>query len=158
MVYYFNNVMGGHRKKINWPAQSCGDVFCVPHAWMSAWLEEAGSSLSNGSIDPLCFHIQNLNSQNKPIQKHRIPIFQHELHHDANSSSQSSAILLLGEPSFYEAASFWDFFLVFSVFRACVSFGPRNRSIGAAAKSQVCFYGNTLLSDIHCPPHWIFDN
>lgn len=30
---------------------------------------------------------------------------------------------------------------MFSVFRACVSFGPRNRSIGAAAKSQVCFHG-----------------
>lgn len=29
---------------------------------------------------------------------------------------------------------------MFSVFRACVSFGPRNRSIGAAAKSQVCFH------------------
>uniref|UniRef100_A0A665WEG3 Heat shock 70 kDa protein 4-like n=1 Tax=Echeneis naucrates TaxID=173247 RepID=A0A665WEG3_ECHNA len=27
--------------------------------------------------------------------------------------------------------------IVFSIYRACVSFGPRNRSIGAAAKSQV---------------------
>lgn len=27
---------------------------------------------------------------------------------------------------------------LFSGFRACVSFGARNRSIGAAAKSQVC--------------------
>lgn len=31
-------------------------------------------------------------------------------------------------------------FMFFSIFRACVSFGPRNRSIGAAAKSQVWFF------------------
>lgn len=30
-------------------------------------------------------------------------------------------------------------FFAFYLCRACVSFGPRNRSIGAAAKSQVCF-------------------
>lgn len=32
-----------------------------------------------------------------------------------------------------------------SVYRACVSFGPRNRSIGAAAKSQVCFCVNECV-------------
>ena len=43
------------------------------------------------------------------------------------------------------------------VCRACVSFGPRNRSIGAAAKSQVCFL-QKLTHKSDKKQDWCFHN